>query len=225
MTYGDLQTNFLNLLNRRDCSTSQAQTFLQMSIQRIQRELRCPAMEKIVLATIGAGYAGLTIPSDLLELIDLIPITANGGSGVTNQERLEKCDISKANMLALNVAIPEFYARDGGVWLLGPAPSVGDTIKIKYYAELAPLVNSTDTNIMSIIAWDLIVYGALTYAGDFYTDKRTAGWEARFGQIKDDLQTQGDDDEESGAACVQPAFAYPDDTGDWDYPYPIPGGF
>jgi hypothetical protein len=191
-----------------------------MSIIRIQRELRCPAMEKTVVATIAPGYAGLTIPSDLLELQDLIPLTYSGGSTATDMVRLEKCDISRANVMSINSGIPVQYSRDGGVWVLGPSPLVGDTIKIKYYAELAPLAIATDTNVISIIASDLILYGALSFAGDFFTDKRVGGWEGRYTQICEDLQEQADEDEEHGAACVQPAFAYPDDLGDNYYPFP-----
>lgn len=227
MNYGDLQTNFLNLLNRRDCTTAQAQTFIQMGLQRIQRELRCPALEKIGTVTIGSGYTGLVIPTDFLELIDIVPLSSNGGSGKTNQQRLEKCDISRANMLAIDVGIPEVYARDGYQWILGPAPSIGDTIKIKYYGEFAPLVVSTDANIITVVAWDLPLYAALVQAGIFWNDKRTGGWDAQYTAIEGALQSQADQDEESGAACVQPAFAYPDDLGDSDWPYPnsIPGGF
>ena len=38
----------------------------------------------------------------------------------------------------------------------------------------------TDTNIISVIAWDLIVYGALVLACEYYNDKRRDGFEQRF---------------------------------------------
>jgi hypothetical protein len=199
VNYGDLQTQFLNLLNRRDCTASQAQAFLQMSIVRIQRELRTPALEKSTVATITNPYVGLPIPADFIELIDLIPLTMSGGSSTSSLVRLEKCDISRANVLAINTGIPEQYSRDGVVWVLGPAPLPGDTIKLRYYGFLSPLSLSTDTNTVSIAAGDLITYGALSYAGDFFTDKRVASWEGRYGQILGDLQMAADDDEEHGA--------------------------
>lgn len=214
MNYGALQTAFLGLLNRRDCTATQAQSFIQMALVRIQRELRCPAMEKTVVATIVTGYTGLVIPSDMIELQDLIPLTYSGGSTATDMKRMEKCDISRANVMSQTTGIPSQYSRDGGVWVLGPSPLIGDTIKIKYYAELGALAISADTNVISIIASDLIIYGALSYAGDFFTDKRVAGWEGRFMQIEQDLQEQADEDEEHGAAAVQPAYAYPNDLGD-----------
>jgi hypothetical protein len=226
MLYSDIQTQFLGLLNRRDCTTTQVQGFIQNSILRIQRELRVPLMEKVTFVTVDSTYATagrLAIPSDFLELIDLIATSSQGSA--TNMQRMEKCDISRALLLAATTGVPAQYSRDGTVWVLGPQPVVGDVIKIKYYASLPALVNPTDTNPFTINAYDLLLYGALTFAGDFYTDKRVATWEARYTQIRDDMQSQADMDEESGAAAVQPAFAYPDDLGNDLFPYPTPGGF
>jgi hypothetical protein len=218
MNYNDIQTQFLGLLNRRDCTTTQAQAYIQTALQRVQRELRVPAMEKAVIATVAAGYAGLIIPQDFLELINIIPLMTNGGTEQTDMKRLEKCDISTALVKSINTGIPRQYARQGGVWILGAAPVLGDTIRIDYYAELGALVNPTDTNVVTLIAPDLLYYAALGYAGDFFVDKRKADWEARYQQILADLQDQADEDEQHGAAAVQPAFHYFDDMayGGWE---------
>jgi hypothetical protein len=172
-----------------------------MGIQRIQRELRCPAMEKTVVVTIASGYAGLVIPSDMIELIDLVN---------SQGDRITKEDITTVKQLAKDFDWPRYYYRQGGVWLLGPAPTVSDTVTLVYYAELGALVNPTDTNVITQVAGDLIVYAGLGPAGDFYSDRRSDKWEARYTQILGDLQGQADDDELSGGACVSPAFFYPD---------------
>jgi hypothetical protein len=210
-TYSELQTQFLGLLNRRDATTTQAQAYIQNAIQVIQRELRCPAMEKSVVATIDDGYVGLPIPTDFLELQNLIPLTLDGGSTVSDYRRMEKTDISRALSAAVDTGLPRRYCRQGGLWVLAPSPVVGDTIRIDYWAELSPLVNPTDTNVISIIASDLIVYKALSLSSDFFNDPRGDKWEARYNQIFQDLQTQADEDEESGAAVVTAAYTYPDD--------------
>jgi len=214
MNYGQLWANLIALLNRRDCTTDQAKSFIQNALTRINRELRCPAMEKTVVATIGSGYTGLTIPSDFLELINLIPV-----SQTYDQRRLTKCDISLAKQLAINVGSPAKYCREGPQWIIGPAPAEGDQIQIDYYAEIGALTNDSDTNVISIIASDLIIYCALSYAADFFSDKRGDKWESRYQQIRNQLQIMADDDEESGAVQVQPAYAYPDELGDYWYPY------
>lgn len=221
--YSQLQTNVSALLNRRDAAPAQIQAFIQNAIQRIQRTLRVPAMENSIIVTISAVPAPLTpvalvIPSDLLELINLIPQSTNEGTGQTDFKRLEKTDLTTAMQASVNVGVPRFYARQGPNWILGPAPSVNDTIRIDYYAELSPLVNPTDTNAVSVIAPDLITYGALCYAADFFRDVRKPDWEARYMEIETDLTNQYLEDEENGATAVQRAFGYPDDLNDgWDY--------
>jgi len=219
-TYLELQTQFLALLNRRDCTTDQANAFLQNSLVRIERKLRCPAMEKSLLVTIAIGYTGLVIPSDFLELINLIP-TTTGGTNQVNPTPLEKCDISRAITLAQDVGTPQVYSRQGGLWVLAPMPAVGDIVRIDYYAELTDLVNPSDTNIISLIAPDMIIYGALGYAADFFVDDRRDSWEARFMEIKTDLEEVANDDEEHGAAAVQPAFVYPTDLNTEGWPFPL----
>lgn len=208
-TYLDCQNMVSTLLNRRDATTSQIQAWVQNGIQRIQRELRCPAMEKEITYTIDNTFSGgLVIPSDMIELIDLVN---------SQGDRITKEDITTINNLAggfanlpTNFDIPRYYYRKAGKWLLAPVPVLNDTIDCVYYAELAPLVNPSDTNAITVIATDLVAYAALCYAGDFFTDRRADKWEARFQQIKDDLQDQADEDELSGGATVSPAFFYPD---------------
>lgn len=202
MNYGDIKTNFAGLLNRRDCTPAQQDAFLQSGLGRIQRELRCPAMEKVVVATIAVGYAGLVIPSDMIELIRLVN---------SKGDRLTKEDVTTVNKLALNTDVPRFYCREGGVWLIGPAPLIGDKIKLVYYAEIGDLVNPTDSNVISQIAPELVWYSGLTFAGINFTDRRRGDWEGTYTQIRDDLQNQADEDELSGGATVSPSFVYPDE--------------
>lgn len=171
-------------------------------------------MEKTVLYTVPSGFTALPIPTDMIELIDLVN---------SQGDRITKEDITTVNRLAgltqdtRNVAAlidwPRYYYRQTNAWLLGPIPAVGDIVTVIYYAELAALINPTDTNVITVIAPDLIIYAALCYAGDFFTDRRLDRWEARYQQILTSLQTQSDSDELSGGATVSPAFFYPDP---WD---------
>lgn len=209
MNYGQVKAQFLGLMNRRDltANTSLADTFVQQGILRIHRELRGPLLEKKVIVTITAPYTGLAIPSDLLELIHIIPESSNA--------RLDKVDITRATQGAETTGTPEVYERSGGVWVLGPSPGIGDLIDISYYAETSQLTLDADTNILTLSAWDLIVYAALSFGGQYYNDKRTPSFEERYQQILGLLQAQGDDDELSGAAQVMPAYPWPQDQEDF----------
>lgn len=210
MTLSELTTQFTGLMNRRDltANSSLVTTFLNQSVMRIQRELRCPAMEKVVDVTITAPYTGLVIPNDFIELIGLYPQSENPPS-----KRLRKDRLEKVTWMAANTGCPSKFAREGGMWILGPSPSVSDVVRIWYYAELSALVNPTDTNVISVIAWDLIVYGALVAACEYFKDNRLDRFEARYQQILGDLQEQADADELDDAQ-VDPCWAYPDDDVD-----------
>jgi hypothetical protein len=218
MNYGDIQTQFLATLNRRDCTTAQAKAFIQQGIMRLQRELRCPANEQNSTYTVTNSYNGVPIPSDLLELISIIPLTTSGGVNTSSLERLDKVDISRAMRRAVNPGIPACYARDGGRWVLGPAPSTGDTIAVKYYAESTPLVNDSDTNTVATMAWDLIMYAGLVPAADYFGHKKRDDWEGYYGTLLQQLNNMADEDEMNGAAEVQPCYEWPSDTTN-DYSY------
>lgn len=206
--YQDIINMVTSLLNNRQASASQVQAWIQNGIQRIQRELRGPLMEKRSTVTIPANYQNLPIPTDLIELIDLIN---------SQGDRVTKKDITTVNQLAglgtslspVQIDFPQFYYRKTNFWLLGPTPAQGDTVEIVYYAELSPLINPTDTNVLTLIAPDLLWYAALTFAGDFFVDRRSDKWEQRYQQILGQLQSQADEDELSGGAAVTPAFFYP----------------
>lgn len=202
-------------MNRSDLqadATGLAATFISQSIMRLQRELRVPFMEKIVRYTIPNTYdpgLGLLIPSDLLEVIDLNVDSDSDGLFDYPLQRVQlKSAMSRAQ---ISGAVPQVFARRGGYWVLGPQPAVGSLIEIVYYAEFAPLVNPTDTNTISNIAWDAVVYGALSAACDYYNDDRTQAFEARYGQITKNLQAMADGDELTADAAVRPALLHSND--------------
>lgn len=207
MAYIDLQNMVSGLLNRPTATPAMIQGWIGNGIQRIQRELRCPAMEKVVEVDFSPTqpFTGIPVPADFIELIDIF----NAGG-----KRLSKEDASRVKYLMKDAGIPQYYYREGPTWLIGPAPNVKDpTVKMTlvYYAELPALVDPTDTNALVIIATDMLAYAALTYAADYYTDNRGPQWEAKYIQIRDDLQVMADEDEQSGASTVSPSWFWPSD--------------
>jgi hypothetical protein len=201
-------------MNRSDLNATPAlaTTFITQSIMRLQRELRVPFMEKIVRYTIPSTFdpsLGLVIPSDLLELIDLNVDTDHDN---IPDYPLQRVQLKEAMVRSqLTGAIPQVFARRGGYFVLGPQPAVGSVIELVYYAEFAPLVNPTDTNTISRIAWDAVVYGALAAAADYYNDDRSQVFESRYGQITQNLQAMADGDELTADAAVRPALLFNND--------------
>lgn len=213
MNLSQLTSQFLALMNRSDlnANTALASTFINQSILRLQRELRVPFMEKIVRYTIPSTYdasLGLVIPSDLLELIDL-NVDSNG-TGLLDYP-LQRVQLKEALTRAEYTDVPKVFARRGGYWVLGPRPTTDTVIEIVYYAEFAPLINGADTNTISNIGWDAVIYGALSAACDFYNDDRGQQFEARYKQIGGDIQNMADSDELTADAAVRPALLMSND--------------
>jgi hypothetical protein len=200
-------------MNRSDLNANPAlaTTFISQSIMRIQRELRVPFMEKIVHYTIDGTYdpsMGLAIPTDFLQLIDINVDSDN--SGLIDYP-LQRVQLKEAMSRAQLLDIPRVFARRGGYWVLGPQPLVGSVIELVYYVTFDPLVNPTDTNVLSVAAWDVIIYGALSAAADYYNDDRSQMFEARYNQIAQNLQAMADADELTADAAVRPALLYGND--------------
>lgn len=231
MNLSQIQSQLCALLNRRDftANPSLQMTFIGQATQRINRELRCPAMEKTMIWTVPDLNPGvIPIPPDFLELIDMYDESI--------LVKMTKVDITKAlkgsqprtlangNTQVTNLpGPPTAYARQGAQWLLTPTPAQNSKIVVEYWAELTPLVNPTDTNQLSTIAWDLMIYAALVQAGIYYKDVRlgtvqpdgsTDGWEGQYQKALTALQDQSDIDDENGAAVVVPTYTFPLD---WEF--------
>jgi hypothetical protein len=214
MILSELTTQFLGLMNRRDltANTSLTTTFINQAVMRIQRELRCPGMEKLVDITIISPYNGLVIPNDFIELIGIYPQSTQP-AGIT---KLRKDRLERVKWLASFTGCPSKFAREGGSWVLGPSPGIGEVIRVAYYAELTPLVNPADENVISIIAWDLIAYAALAAACEYFKDSRLEVFEKRYQMILADIAAQADEDELDDAQ-MDPVYRFPaDDTDNYE---------
>lgn len=213
MTLGELKAQFKGLLNNSVVNGNDAlvSTFINQSIMRIQRELRVPFMEKQVLYTIPEGWSGkLAIPADLLALKGIL-VDADC-DGILEYE-LNRRDLSTVVRASQQPGHPTVYARQGGSWVLGRKPSAGDKVLIYYYAEFAALENDASENTCTKVAWDAVVYGALSAAADWVEDDRVERFEGRYTQITKQLQEQADADELTSNAAISPALAYEDEGG------------
>jgi hypothetical protein len=208
MTFGETRTKFLSRLNRRDCTNSLADGFLQDSIKRVQRLLAAPTGEKSVEITVADDTyttdGRMAIPSDFLRLKDIT---------VNNLTVLVRKPLSQVLYEVEYGAegASKFYARQGGAWVFAPAPIAGDVVRVDYYAEYDAVEEDADETVLLDIASDLVIFGALSYACDHYNDRRGQRFEDRFVQILSDIQAQADNDELTGNATVGQAFQYPAD--------------
>jgi hypothetical protein len=212
MILGDLKTQFKGLLNdnRVNNYPTLVTTFINQSIMRIQRELRVPFMEKQILYTIPDGYTKLAIPADLLELSSIMVDRDN--DGILEYELTRKSLNDVVSLSQIPNSPPSVFTRQGGSWILGPKPASGSLVLILYYAEFAAVVADSDTNTCLKVAWDAVMYGALSLACDYLNDDRTDRYEKRYLQITQSLQSQADADELSADAVVSPVLRFEDES-------------
>ena len=200
MNKGEIRSQFIALLNRSDLTTSLANTFIDQSIARIQRSLRIPSMEKKQNYSITALTDSVVIPSDFLEAIDLY---FEGRS----LERVPMKEMQEFKINSLS-GTPLYFAREQANFLLYPSPLSG-TLTLNYYSQYEDMVNDSDENALAAIASDLIIYGALTYAADYFLDERTQLFEAKYQAFFTEIQQQADDQELTGSLqAIRPAYTY-----------------
>lgn len=202
MNLGEVKTQFLALLNNTRCTPTLVTAFIDAGLGRCQRELRCPAMEKSLQITIGSDYDGLWIPGDYLAFIRL-------ENSYGRKLVRKSLDYVKARA-AEGVGTPQFYARQNKQFIIGPLPAEGDTLRLDYYAEFEAVSADTDENLLTLISPYLLIYSALCFASDYFTDVRAERFEGRYVQILGQLNQQTKDDEIIDAS-VQPEFGFLED--------------
>lgn len=198
MNKGELRTHFKDLLNRSDCSNALADTFIDQSITRIERSLRIPPMEKSYSYTISGSTDELTIPSDFLEVINIY--FDNTSMNRVSMHRF--LDVSVGD----ETGTPLYFTREGSKFKIYPYPTTG-TVVLNYYASFPAMVVDSDENDLALIASDLIAYGALSFAADYFLDERGQLFETRFTQLASELQGQANSAETSGSVQVIQAVA------------------
>lgn len=202
MNYGDIKTHFEALLNRSDITQTLTTNFIDQSIARIQRQLRTPLNENVNTYTITSQTPSVSLPNDFLEIISLY----------LDGTELKRVPMSKFRQYAANpyAGKPVAFARQQSTLLLHPQPSSGDLV-LYYYAEFAPMTQNTDENSLAAVASDLIIYGALTFAADFYLDERGPLFEEKFNQFMSEIQEQANDQEMNGGTqTIQPSYTFTD---------------
>jgi len=202
MNYGDIKTHFDALLNRSDITTALTTTFIDQSIARIQRQLRTPLNESVTTYTISGQTPSVTLPNDFLEIINVYL----GGTELT------RIPMSKFRTFAANpyTGNPMVFARQQSSLLLHPQPSTGDLV-LYYYSEFPVMTANSDENSLAAVASDLIIYGALTFASDYYLDERGPLFEEKFNQFLLEIQEQANDQEMNGGTqVIQPSATYTD---------------
>jgi len=202
MNKGAIRSHFKALLNRSDCSDALADTFMDQSIARIQRTLRIPSMEKQNSYTITGSTTFVVLPSDFLEIIDLY----YDKTSLSRVPMNEILTFKEAN----ESGTPKFFSREDENLLIYPSPTSG-SLKLNYYGQFADMTSDSDENALALSSSDLIIYGMLTYASDYYLDERGPVFEQKYQQFLAEIEEQANDSETAGTVqAMRPMVAYED---------------
>jgi len=159
-------------------------------------------MEKTKKITIDNQTSAITLPSDFLEIISIYHST----------NELERIPLKRFRELSSNqyAGKPQYFSRIQEAIQFFPQPSDGEII-LYYYGEFDSLVEDTDSNILTAVASDLLIYSALTYSADYYLDERSTIFEQKFTQFLTEIQEQANDQElNGGTQVILPAYFYND---------------
>ena len=203
MNYGQIKSHFQDLLNRSDITTALTTRFIDQSIARIQRQLRTPMSERVLEVTITGQTESMTLPSDFMEIISLYH----------SEYELERVSMRRYRELIGNVFTgkPQFFTRQAEKLLLYLQPADGKLV-LYYHGEFPALSADSDENVLTQSAPDLVIYGALSFAADFYLDNRAELFEGRFNQFLLELQEQANDQElQGGTQSILPSYRYQDE--------------
>src|SRR3546814_6981107 len=70
MNFGELKDELVALINRKDLTTVRAGRFLNRAVDRLERNVRLPFMERLVEYTI-TDSPDIDLPTDFIELANL----------------------------------------------------------------------------------------------------------------------------------------------------------
>jgi len=168
---------------------------MSFGIQRIQRELRVPAMENLIAVSTD-GTANFQVPGDFLEIISLHTNDA------VMHKKLIKADLQTILDFAQVPGSPRYYYREGTTISVGPYPPANTLVYMHYYVNANTLSADTDTNWITEIAPTLLIYAALSYSCDYFLDDRKEMFEASYQQIADQIQQMALQDELQNASVA-----------------------
>lgn len=203
MNKAAIREQIKSLLNRNDATDAQVNTFIDQAVARIQRTLRVPSMEKVEIYSTTEDLPNtLSLPNDFLQLKHLY--RSDGVIEYVDLGRFLKTSDAPGTK-------PLIYTRVQGSYLLKPTPPTAYQVTMVYYGEIPDLSEDTSTNFVTEIAPDLLVYGALTFAADFFVDDRKDSFEQIAVRIFNEVQDQAESMEfaQDGMA-VNTAFFAPE---------------
>jgi hypothetical protein len=174
-TYSELQTTIASYLNRDDL-TSIIPTFITLTENRLNRELRVRANMVRAQTTTTSGTAFYDLPSDMIELRN-ITYDSNSRSFALSYLSPEFATREYGSIVS---GQPKAYTNLGNNVKLTPTPDAAYGISINYFAKLRSLSDSVTTNDVLTEYPSLYLFGACLEGAIYLNDTEQTN---RFGSV------------------------------------------
>ena len=186
MNYGELRTQFKDVLDRSDCTDAQADTFINMGLRRTERLLRTPIQKTTTTITVDGAWPGFfMIPTDYLGIfsvaVDDIPCP-----------RITSSQLDKT----------EGFLMEDNRFTFLPDLAEGQVLRITYYNEFLRTPGDEVTTDYSLVLTDVITYAALVFACDTFVDERKRSFEGTLQDLIRETQMMSDIDEMAGGGMA-----------------------
>ena len=192
-TYAGLQTTVANYLARTDL-TSQIPDFIRLAETRLRRELRIRQMLKSATTQTTGGDATVALPSDFLEVRDLI-VVANPVRPISYMSP----SVFSRNARVTESGYPIDYTILATEFKFAPIPDTTYTLEILYYAAPEFLTDTNPSNVYLAVCPDLLLYGSLVEAEPYLmNDQRIQLWAGMYQKGVDAITTSDEQAQYSG---------------------------
>lgn len=183
-TYSELLSTVANYLNRDDLTTL-IPTFITLTENRLNRELRVRANMVRAITTTTAGQAFYDFPSDMIELRN---ITYDNNSQSHALRYLSPESVSREYGTVVS-GQPRAYTNLGNDLKLVPSPDAAYSISINYYSQLRSLSDNVTTNDVLTQYPSLYLFGACLEGAIYLNDtEQTNRFGSVFQKALDDVQ-------------------------------------
>ena len=192
-TYSDLQTTVANYLARSDL-TVQIPDFIRLAEIRLRRDLRIRQMMNAATTTTTGGDATVALPSDFLEVRDLVVQT----NPVRPVNYISPSVFSR-NARVTESGVPLDYTILATEFKFAPVPDTAYTLEIVYYAAPPYLTDSNTNNVFLSNCPDLLLYASLVEAEPYLmNDSRIQVWAGMYDRGVASLNTSDESAQYSG---------------------------
>lgn len=192
-TYSDLQTTVANYLARSDL-TVQIPDFIRLAEIRLRRDLRIRQMMNAATTTTTGGDATVALPSDFLEVRDLVVQT----NPVRPVNYISPSVFSR-NARVTESGVPLDYTILATEFKFAPVPDTAYTLEIVYYAAPPYLTDSNTNNVFLANCPDLLLYASLVEAEPYLmNDSRIQVWAGMYDRGVASLNTSDESAQYSG---------------------------